>query len=70
MNYLIERLKNGAIYIPITLFCAFLGYKLFLAPTTKNDSLYTAPTTNYSSVGTWNPAPGSCASIKIQARNK
>lgn len=61
-----DRAVNVIIYGTVILSIGFALYKLFLAPSSSNHSLYTAPSTTNSSVGTWTPAPFSCATIKVQ----
>ena len=63
--WLKNRSINVIIYGAVILGIGFALYKLFLAPSVTNRSLYTAPSTTNSSVGTWTPSPFSCATIKV-----
>lgn len=60
-----DRVINVIIYGTVILSIGFALYKLFIAPSIINRSLYTAPSTTNSSVGTWTPAPFSCATIRV-----
>lgn len=65
--WLKDRAVHVLIYGTIILGIGFALYKLFLQPTSKNSTLYTAPSTSSHAIELGAPsyAPLSCASIRV-----